>query len=136
MSQIGETFFTAIGCMDGRVQDVIASFGREKFGVKYADTVTEAGIVGLLAKDQPDQVVLEGVKFKAGDVSVGMHHAAGIVVHGHAECAGNPVNDDQQKADIRKSADVIKTLIPSVPVIGVFVHRDSNDSSIWVAEEI
>ncbi len=136
MATIHETFFTAVGCMDGRVQDVISAFGREKFGVQFADTVTEAGIVGLLAKDNPDKSVLDGVKFKACDVSVGMHHAAGIVVHGHSECAGNPVDNTQQIADIKKSVKVIQSLAPSVPVIGVFVHRSSEDASVWEVEEV
>lgn len=134
MSQVGETFFTSVGCMDGRVQDVIAVFGREKFGATYPDTITEAGMAGKLPLKE--QSLLDGIKFKAVDVSVGKHHAKGIVVHGHAECAGNPVDDEKQKDDIKKSVEVIKSLISTVPVVGVFVHRSADDSTKWIAEEI
>lgn len=47
----GQAFFTSVGCMDGRSQRAVATWGREKFDAEYADTITEAGLVGLLAKD-------------------------------------------------------------------------------------
>jgi hypothetical protein len=136
MSHSDETFFTAVGCMDGRVQEVVAAFGREKFGAKYPDTVTEAGLVGQLAKDIVDQNLHDALQFKVVTVSIGKHHAGGVVVHGHAECAGNPVDDEKQKEDIRKSVTVIKSLVGEIPVVGVFVHRDTTDSSKWLAEEV
>lgn len=134
MSKPGETFFTAVGCMDGRVQDVVAKFGQEKFGAKYPDTITEAGLVGKLPLN--DTTLLESVKFKVVDVSIGKHHAAGVIVHGHAECAGNPVSDEQQKEDIRRSVEVIKSLVGDTPVTGVFVHRNDTNASEWVPEEL
>ncbi|MEK7534385.1 MAG: carbonic anhydrase [Patescibacteria group bacterium] len=137
MSQIGETFFTTVGCMDGRVQEPVADFGRQKFGAKYPDTITEAGLVGKLAQEHLDQNLLESIKFKVVDVSIGKHRSKGIVVHGHQECAGNPVEDERHKTDIQKSVEVIKSLInSSVPVVGVFVERSLQDSFKWEAEEI
>lgn len=137
MSQTGETFFVSVGCMDGRVQNAVAVFGRQKFGVLFADTVTEAGLVGLVSKENIDEPLLSSLKFKIADVSLGKHHAKGIVVHGHAECAGNPVSDEQQKDDIRKSVNLIKEIVEErVPVVGVFVKRSTIDSSEWEAEEI
>lgn len=137
MSQSNETFFTAIGCMDGRVQEVVAKYGREKFGAKFPDTLTEAGFVGLLAKDPVDEALLESVKFKAVTVSLGKHHSSGIVVHGHAECAGNPVPDDTHIDHIRKSVEVIKDLVAGdVQVVGVFVKRSEENPSEWLCQEI
>ena len=124
MSKAGETFFTSVGCMDGRVQEPIAEFGRQKFGAQYPDTITEAGIVGLLAQESPDQNLVNSIKNKL-DISLQKHHSRGIVVHGHQECAGNPVEDVQHISDIRKSVEKIKILInSSVPVLGVFVVRE------------
>lgn len=134
MSQVGETFFVSVGCMDGRVQDAVANFGRQKFGVLFADTVTEAGLVGLISKENIDESLLSSLKFKIADVSLGKHHAQGIVVHGHAECAGNPVSDEQQKQDILKSAQVIRSIVSAgIPIIPVFVKRGENG---WVVEEL
>lgn len=134
MAHANETFFVSVGCMDGRVQDVIAKFGADKFQVLYPDTVTEAGLVGKLKN--ADQTLLDGITFKVRDVSIGKHHAKGVIVHGHAECAGNPVDDEQQKEDIRKSVDIMKSIVGDIPVVGVFAHRNSSDSSRWVVEEV
>ena len=95
MSNIGETFFTVVGCMDGRVQTPVAKFGQEKFEARFPDTITEAGIVGLISKS-PDTKFVKNLKLKLL-VSLEKHHSKGIVVDGHRECAGNPVNDEQHK---------------------------------------
>lgn len=134
VSDLNETFFTAVGCMDGRVQDVVAKFGEEKFHAKYPDTITEAGLVGKLPLQE--QNLLDAVKFKVVDVSIGKHHSAGVVVHGHAECAGNPVDDKKHKEHIKHSVRAIKAIVGDVPVVGVFVQRSKKNPSEWVAEEV
>ncbi|MCL6096553.1 MAG: hypothetical protein M1444_02600 [Patescibacteria group bacterium] len=135
MSDLGETFFTSVGCMDGRVQETIAVYGRAKFGVLYADTITEAGLVGLLSNN-PSEEFLESIKKKVL-ISVEKHHSKGILVHGHQECAGNQVDDGTHKDDVRKSVEVIKQLINNqAPVVGVFVKRSISDPKIWEAEEV
>ena len=132
MSQAGETFFTVVGCMDGRVQASVAEFGREKFEADYPDTITEAGIVGLISNN-PEQKFVENLEFKLW-VSIEKHHSKGILVDGHQECAGNPVDDERHKEDVRKSVEFIRELIEDkVPVTGVFVVRDGDS---WKAEEI
>lgn len=129
-----ETFFTLVGCMDGRVQNILVKFGKEKFNARYPDTITEAGLVGQLAKEQPDKHLLDSLKFKILDVSLGKHHSKGIVVHGHQECAGNPVTDEQHKKDVLKAAGVIRSVVNnSVPVTAVFVTQVSHG---WTAIEL
>lgn len=136
MLKANETFFTTIGCMDGRAQGPIAEFGRKKFGAKYPDTITEAGLVGKLAHEKQDQILLDSIKNKLG-ISFQKHHSRGIIVHGHQDCAGNPVEDERHKNDIRKSKKVVRSLInSSVSVVGVFVKRSSQNPSKWEAEEV
>lgn len=132
MSQSGETFFTVIGCMDGRVQEVRAKFGRQKFNAEHPDTITEAGIVGLLSKN-PDTNFVENLKFKIL-VSLDKHNSTGILIDGHQECAGNPVSDEQHKLDIKKSVQYIKKLLNrKIPVHGIFIVRDGGN---WKAIEV
>lgn len=136
MPKAGETFFTSIGCMDGRVHDPIGHFGQRKFGAKYPDTVTEAGLVGLLAKENLEQALIASIKKKIL-ISLEKHHSKGIIIHGHEECAGNQVDGNKHKDDIRKSVEVIKSFInPSVPVVGIFVKRSSQNPSKWEVEEV
>ncbi len=124
MSDAGETFFTSIGCMDGRVADPVAEFGRDKFGAAFADTITEAGLVGLLAADNTEAELLNSIKKKVL-ISVEKHHSKGIVVHGHQDCAGNLVDDEKHKEDILKTAEIVKGFVPQdIPVVPVFVVKE------------
>ncbi|HVT00949.1 MAG TPA: carbonic anhydrase [Patescibacteria group bacterium] len=132
MNNEGNDFFTVVGCMDGRVQWPVAMYGKDKFEARFPDTITEAGIVGIIASD-PKPEFVENLKLKLL-VSLDKHHSKGIVVDGHEKCAGNPVDNDKHKEDIKKSVDFISLLIENkVPVVGVFVV-DKDDK--WVAEEI
>ncbi len=137
MSNRNETFFTTVGCMDGRVQEPVAEFGRRKFGARFPDTITEAGLVGKLAQEEQDQGLLESIKNKL-DISLEKHHSKGIVVHGHQECAAlSAVDDEKQKEYIRKSVQLIQSLTnSSVPVIGVFIKRSLQSPSKWEVEEV
>jgi carbonic anhydrase len=132
MANIEETFFTVVGCMDGRVQEVTTAFGKQKFGALYPDKITEAGMVGIIATKLTPEFS-ENLKEKIL-ISLEKHGSRGILVDGHEDCAGNPVSDGQQKEEIKKSVDFIRALIQDrVPVVGVFVHRAGD---AWRAEEI
>ena len=119
--------------MDGRVQEVIAKYGEKKFDVLYPDTLTEAGMVGLLAKETIDEDLVKAIAFKLS-VSLEKHHSKGIVVHGHQECAGNPVSDEQHIADVKDATARIAHVIENkIPVIGVFVKRNGSE---WIVQEV
>ncbi len=136
MLQIGETFFTSVGCMDGRSECAVAKWGREKFNVKFADAITEAGLAGLLAKDNVDKYLLESLKKKVL-ISIEKHHSKNIVVSGHEDCAGNPVEDNEHKKDVLKAVKVIQSFVSEgTKIIPVFVKRSSSASSKWIVEEM
>lgn len=129
MSKPNETFFTVVGCMDGRVQRVMEEYGQQNFKAKYPDTITGPGIVALiskgLTKEQSDELKKKLL------ISLNLHKSVGVIVNGHAECAGNPVDDSIHKEDVKKSVDYIKRMIGNkVPVVGLFVKR------AWVAESV
>jgi hypothetical protein len=131
MSDAGETFFTSIGCMDGRVQDVAAEFGRKKWGAQYPDTITEAGLVGDMAGN-PSSELLDAIKKKVL-ISVEKHHSRGILVHGHQKCAGNPIDDDLHKKQTLKSTEIISSMAPNIEVVPLFIiHTESG----WEATEL
>lgn len=136
MSQSGETFATAVGCMDGRTEIPIEEYALKKFGVVYVDNITEAGLVGMLAMGQINKIVESSLENKLA-ISIGNHHAKGIVVHGHQECAGNPVDDETHKKHIRHSVTLIRSLIEdAIPVVGVFVVRSSQSLHGWEVQEV
>lgn len=133
MSQAGETFFTSVGCMDGRGLRPVRKYGKAKFGVWYVDTVTDAGLAGKVSKEGVDPKFLDELKAKIL-ISLEKHHSKGIIVHGHEDCAGNPVDEETHKNDILKSVEIIKSLVnSSVPIIGAYVKRQDGD---WAVEEV
>jgi len=132
MSDLGETFFTSVGCMDGRVQSPIAEYGKTRYRVLHPDTITEAGLVGLLTHN-PSAELLDSIKKKVL-VSVEKHHSKGIIVHGHQNCAGNPVEDNQHREETKKAAGIIKSFVPEdLEVKPVFVVKNESN---WVVEEL
>jgi carbonic anhydrase len=131
MSDLNETFFTSVGCMDGRVQGPVTEYGKKRYQVLYADTITEAGLVGLISNN-PSSELLESIKKKVL-ISVEKHHSKGIVVHGHQECAGNPVDDQIHRQDTLKAASVIHSIVPNLEVKPLFVIKNENG---WIVEEL
>ena len=129
----GQAFFTSVGCMDGRVQKPVAEVGRSKFGAEYPDTITEAGLVGLLALRNPEQSLLSSLEKKI-NISIQRHNSRGIVVHGHEDCAASDaVSEKQHERDILKSAELIKLMFPGISVVPVFVKRKGE---AWTVEEL
>lgn len=107
--------------MDGRVQKAVAEYGQKVFGAEFPDTVTEAGLDGILSKPL-DENFRKGYLSKLL-ISLDKHGSRGIVFHGHEDCAGNPVDEDQHKEDIKKSIETLHELLKGkdIQIKGVYV---------------
>ena len=115
-SDTPQTFATAVNCMDGRVQTSVMVFAKARFGVDYVDMVTEAGAVANIN---------EGVR-RHVEISVQAHSSKGIVVAAHADCAGNPISDDEQKEQCREAARILKSDWPEMEVISIWEPLDGH----------
>lgn len=122
MHDAQETFFTSIGCMDGRVQEPIAEYGLQNFDAIYPDTITDAGLVAQLSNSKSGDDYYEEIKKKLL-ISVEKHKSLGILVHGHQQCAGNPVDDSQHKKDILGASEKVKEMLKNrvVMVLPIYV---------------
>lgn len=105
MSKLAGTFFTSVGCMDGRVQRAVADYGKKRLHAVFPDTITEAGLDGLAANLADTDELYIALQKKVL-ISVDKHYSRGIIVHGHEDCAGNPVDEFQHKKDIAKTVKV------------------------------
>ena len=112
-------FCTAINCMDGRVQLPIINYLMERFGVEYVDSVTEPGPVKILA-EQTDQVMLDSI-FKRVSISTKKHGCQSIAICAHADCAGNPVDDETQKEQLQKATELLKDTYPDAEVLTLWL---------------
>ncbi len=117
-------FCTAINCMDGRVQSPVAKFMKKRFGMKYVDTVTEAGPVKILADQAPPEL-LNSI-MKRLEISVGVHESRAIAIVGHHDCAGNPVPREKQLQQLQAARKVIVGRFPEAEVILLWVDEQWN----------
>ncbi|MBL7141032.1 MAG: hypothetical protein ISS74_09000, partial [Planctomycetes bacterium] len=113
------TFATVLNCMDGRVQRPVAEYLCRRFGVDCVDTITEAGIIRFLA-DRPDAPETLSALAKVR-ISTGKHASTQMAVAAHADCAGNPVSDQEQIAQVRRAATFLRHRFGGCEVVGLWL---------------
>ncbi|MFH1784357.1 MAG: carbonic anhydrase [bacterium] len=115
------TFCTSIHCMDGRIQEPIIKYLREKYGISYVDTITEPGPCKILAENEY-KVSIDSI-MKRIKISINKHGSKLIAVSGHYDCAGNPCDEEVQKKQIRGSVKHLKNNYPEIEIIGLWVDK-------------
>lgn len=126
------TFATAINCMDGRVQEPMITWAKEKFGVDYVDMITEAGPDKVVSEGKPDQTNL--VRYKTG-LSIEKHGSETVIIMGHDDCGGNPVPKDKHLEQIKAAVRVISSWGFPVTIYGVWMDINWNVEIIDIIEK-
>ncbi len=112
-------FGTAINCMDGRVQLPVIHLLKEKYGLDFIDMITEPGPDKLLSQGTTAQV--ESIKSRLL-ISVNAHGSDTVMVAGHHDCAGNPVDREEHIRQIKKCLDIIKSWnLPIKNMLGAWI---------------
>jgi len=114
-------FTTSIHCMDGRIQEPIIQFIKDKYGCAYVDTITEPGPCKILAGEQPT-ALHESIETRIR-ISLEKHGSSMIFISGHHDCAGNPVPKDIQIKQIEESAKYLQARHPNVKVVRLWVDE-------------
>lgn len=107
-------FATAVNCMDGRLQQPVSDFVRNRFAVDFVDMVTDAGVVASI-----HQGVLDSVK-----ISVESHNSVGIAVVAHENCDGNPIPEKAQRTQCLEAAQLLALYWPELEVVPLWVPAD------------
>ncbi len=115
-------FYTAINCMDGRVQLPVISYLQKRFDAEYVDVISEPGPNRILA-DESDGVAVESIMRRV-EISVVRHHSVGIAVVGHHDCAGNPATEAEQRQHTAAAVLCVQARFSDVPVIGLWVNEN------------
>lgn len=122
-------FATAINCMDGRTQNPVIEWMRKHYGVSYVDMITEPGVDAILAENR-DIRTIESIKRKVG-ISIEKHGSKFIVVVGHHDCAGDPVDMNTHLAQIRSAIETVASWGFSAQVFRIWIGDHWNvDSEI------
>ena len=119
-------FATSVSCIDGRIQSPISNWIKENHTVDFVDTITEPGLDKRIS-EFPE--IAEELRKKIV-ISIKAHKSQLVIVSGHADCAGNPVSDEQHKEDITKGVEVVKSWNLEVDVKGIWVDQN------WVVNPI
>jgi len=121
-------FCTAINCMDGRVQLPVINYLKRRFEADYADMITEAGPIRILAEQKDGEKIISIMNRL--EISVSNHSSKAIAIVGHFDCAGNPVSKEKQIEQIKQSVQFIKDQLSDVEVIGLWVEETLQISEV------
>ena len=123
------TFCTTINCMDGRVQLPVIKFLQQRFEAEYVDSVTEPGPIKAMAEDQ-DSAMVASIRERV-DISIYKHGSAALAIVAHYDCAGNPLPEDDQLAQLKEAVALARRNWPQATVIGLWVDKQWQVSEVY-----
>lgn len=106
--------------MDGRCQQAIGEWCKKEFGTDFADTITIAGLDGVLLENAAERDRAEGM----AKISAEKHGAKQAIVVGHSSCSGFQVSEKDHIEAIKKSGDIVKGWGLFDTVVGLFMDVD------------
>ena len=115
------SFYTAINCMDGRIQESVANYIKKKYNVLFVDMITGIGPVKILSNKKSEhlQPIISCI-----DISLKKHKSKGIAIVAHYDCAGNPIPDEEQKKLLQKAVIFLKKKYINISVCGLWVNKN------------
>ena len=115
------SFYTAINCMDGRIQESVADYIKKKYNVLFVDMITDAGPVKILSNKKTDNLASI---ISCIEISLKKHKSKGIAIVAHHDCAGNPIPDKEQKKLLQKAVTLLVNKYVDVSVCGLWVNKN------------
>lgn len=111
------SFAVCLCCIDGRIHVPLVVWTRDNYAVDFVDLVTEPGMDGLLAESGS---IAPEIIAKL-DFCLEKHQAQPVLVAGHHDCLGNPVDEAAHRRHIVSSVGRLRELRPGRPVAGLWV---------------
>jgi hypothetical protein len=113
-------FGTAINCIDGRTQEPLIDFMKQRYGIDGVDMITFPGVDGAISSS----VNLDAIALirNAVSISIEKHGSQIIAVAGHFDCAGNPGNREHHYAHIGKAVQHVSAWNFDAEIIGLYVN--------------
>jgi len=121
-------FVTAINCMDGRVQEPVIAYLKNRFQAEFVDMITEPGPIKCLAEND-NHHILESIRQKL-HISHHTHGSQVVALVGHHDCAGHKVDRETKLGLMEKAEARLREWGFNVDYIRLYV----NDA--WQVEEI
>lgn len=113
-------FATVINCMDGRVQDPVNKWMKERTGATYIDVITEAGPDKIMSSTATaSRLILSRVL-----VSRDKHQSRQLALVAHADCAGNPVSKQAHFKHLEQAGKIISTWELGMNIMMLWVDKN------------
>ena len=113
-------FGTAINCIDGRTQEPVIYFMKQKYNIDGVDMVTFPGADGIFSvRENLDKI--EIIR-RSVSISIEKHHSRIIAIVGHFDCAGNPGDKEHHYAHIRKALHEVSSWNFDAQIAGYYVN--------------
>ena len=113
-----ETRATCLNCMDGRVQLPVLQWIKENYPVDFVDVITEAGMDGVLSKQEDISEILRSIT-----ISVNVNKSTRLFVVGHYDCRGNLVEEGVHRQQISNAVNRLKDHWPGHEIVGLWVNK-------------
>jgi len=121
------SFYTAVNCMDGRIQESVTNYIKKKYNVLFVDMITDAGPVKILSDKKTEN--LKSI-ISCIDISLKNHKSKGIAIVAHYDCAGNPISDEEQKKLLKKAVTFLVSEYINVSICGLWVNKNGEVEKI------
>jgi hypothetical protein len=119
---MGFRFGTAINCIDGRTQEVVIDYMKQKYNIDGVDMVTFPGADGLFSNEQNLPEIVALIR-RAVSISIERHGSQIIALVGHYDCAGNPGDREHHNKHIRRAMQEVSSWNLNTQVIGLYVNE-------------
>ncbi len=113
-------FGTAINCIDGRTQEVVIDYMKQKYNIDGVDMVTFPGADGIFSSAEHSGEI--PLIQRAVSISIQRHGSHIIAVVGHYDCAGNPGDREHHYMHIRRAVSEVSSWNLQAQVIGLYVN--------------
>ena len=113
-------FGTAINCIDGRTQEPVIDFMKQKYNIDGVDMVTFPGVDGVISNGENSDEI--GLIRNAVSISIEKHLSRIIAIVGHFDCAGNPGNREHHYAHIQRAVNEVSSWSFLAQVVGFYVN--------------
>lgn len=113
-------FGTAINCIDGRTQEPVLDFMKQKYNIDGVDMVTYPGVDGIISNSENSDEI-ELIR-RAVSISIEKHRSRIIAVVGHFDCAGNPGDKEHHYEHIRRALDKVSSWNFNAQIAGFYVN--------------
>jgi len=90
--------------------------------------ITEPGSIKILSENT-DHSTIASIK-KRLEISIDIHNSKLVAVAGHYDCAVNPVEEFEQRQQIKDAITRIKTWKFKIQLLGLWVNQN------WQVEEL